>query len=54
MKKIILILLTVFLNGALFSCSPDSISEESQIEQATGDEDGEILPQEEEDDGDNG
>lgn len=44
MKKIILILLTVFLNGALFSCSPDSVSEDDTILEvrATEGEDGEI------------
>lgn len=44
MKKIFLIFLTVFLNGALFSCSPDSVSEdETMLElKATEGEDGEI------------
>ena len=44
MKKIILIFITVFLNGVLFSCSPDSITEDDKIleVQATEGEDGEI------------
>lgn len=54
MKKIILILLTVFLNMALFSCSPDSITEDSSIQRietlATGGEDGQTPAGEEEDD----
>lgn len=53
MKKILLILITVFLNTVLFSCTPDPVSETSYAEQATGDEDGEILPKEDKDDGDN-
>lgn len=46
MKKISLIVLTVILNMALFSCSTDDLAlEEIKIEQqATGDEDGDILP----------
>ena len=49
MKKFILIILTVFLNGAIFSCTPNSIAEEEvQFEQlATEGEDGEIVPEEE-------
>lgn len=52
MKKIILITVTVFLNFALFSCTPtdESFLESSQTEATTGD-DGEILPDEEDEDG---
>jgi hypothetical protein len=48
MKKIYLILLTVFLNMALFSCTPQAISEtgKATTEQATTGDDGEILPPE--------
>ncbi len=55
MKKLILITITVFLNIALFSCTPsdESFLETSQTEQGTTGDDGEILPDEEEDDGDN-
>ncbi|MFK7749257.1 MAG: hypothetical protein AB8B65_12750 [Kordia sp.] len=44
MKKFSLIILTVFLNCALFSCTPTSIAEEEvQFEQqATEGEDGEV------------
>ena len=44
MKKFSLIILTVFLNGAIFSCTPNSIAEdEIQYEQqATEGEDGEV------------
>ncbi|MDG1729054.1 MAG: hypothetical protein P8I04_04180 [Algibacter sp.] len=48
MKKIILITLTVFLNLALFSCSPQEIVESgpSATDTETGccGDDGEILP----------
>lgn len=52
MKKFSLIILTVFLNGAIFSCTPNSIAEdEIQYEQqATEGEDGEIVPDEDDDD----
>lgn len=53
MKKIILILLTVFLNSAIFSCSPESISDGINNEQQTTGNDGEILPPEDSDDGNN-
>ena len=48
MKKIYLILFTVFLNMALFSCTPQAISEtgKATIEQETGGDNGEILPPE--------
>ncbi|EDP98384.1 hypothetical protein U8527_20510 [Kordia algicida OT-1] len=44
MKKFSLIILTVFLNGAIFSCTPTSIAEEEiQYEQqATEGEDDEM------------
>ncbi|PTX63946.1 hypothetical protein C8N46_101556 [Kordia periserrulae] len=50
MKKFSLIILTVFLNCALFSCTPNSIAEEEvQFEQqATEGDDGEMTPEEEE------
>jgi hypothetical protein len=46
MKKISLIVLTVILNMSLFSCSTDDLTlDDINIEQqATGDEDGDILP----------
>lgn len=44
MKKIYLILLTVFLNLAFFSCTPNSINEDSETPQACCDEDGDLLP----------
>lgn len=49
MKKFSLIILTVFLNGAIFSCTPNSIAEdETQFEQqATEGEDGEVTNGEE-------
>jgi hypothetical protein len=49
MKKFSLIILTVFLNGAIFSCTPNSIAEdEIQFEQqATEGEDGEVTEGEE-------
>ena len=45
MKKFSLIILTVFLNGAIFSCTPNSIAEdETQYEQqSTEGEDGEVT-----------
>ena len=48
MKKIYLILFTVFLNMALFSCTPQAISEngKSTTEQVAIGDDGEILPPE--------
>ena len=56
MKKIVLILVTVILNIFLFSCSSDDLIQKDgsalELQQTTGD-DGEILPPEEEDDGDN-
>ncbi len=44
MKKFSLIILTVFLNCAIFSCTPNSIAEEdAQFEQqATEGEEGEV------------
>ena len=49
MKKFSLIILTVFLNCALFSCTPNSIAEdEIQFEQeATEGDDGEVSTDEE-------
>lgn len=48
MKKFNLIILTVFLNCALFSCTPTSIAEEeAQFEQlATEGDDGEMSGEE--------
>lgn len=53
MKKFSLIILTVFLNGAIFSCTPTSIAEEeTQYEQqATEGEDGEVSGSEGGEDG---
>lgn len=50
MKKFSLIILTVFLNCAIFSCTPNSIAEEDvQFEQqATEGEEGEMESGEEE------
>ncbi|WP_430411581.1 hypothetical protein [Kordia sp.] len=52
MKKFSLIILTVFLNGAIFSCTPNSIAEDEiqYKHQATEGDDGEVLPDEEDDD----
>ncbi len=50
MKKIILIILTVFLNAGLFSCTPteDAYLDDNQTELSpTGGEDGDIPPEEE-------
>tara|TARA_R110002167_G_scaffold247308_7_gene452909 strand:- start:355 stop:519 length:165 start_codon:yes stop_codon:yes gene_type:complete len=45
MKKIYVILFTVFLNLGLFSCTPDSISEgELQIQACCGGDNGDIPP----------
>lgn len=54
MKKFSLIILTVFLNGAIFSCTPTSIAEEEvQFEQqATEGEDEEFEDEEESSRGD--
>ena len=54
MKKFSLIILTVFLNGAIFSCTPNSIAEdEIQYEQeATEGDDGEMSEGEGEEDED--
>lgn len=54
MKKFSLIILTVFLNLALFSCTPNSIAEdEIQYEQqATEGDDGEVIPEVEDGDED--
>ncbi len=52
MKKIIIVLV-VFLNMALFSCTPtDETFLESEQTEATQGENGEILPDEEQDNGD--
>lgn len=55
MNKLYLIVVTVFLNLALFSCTPnDEVSlDEYHTEATNGGEDDEILPDEDEDDGDN-
>lgn len=55
MKKFSLIILTVFLNGAIFSCTPNSIAEdEIQFEQqATEGDDGEVTGEGNDDEGDN-
>jgi len=45
MKKISLIIFTVILNTALFSCTPDSLASEEETilaQEATGGEDGDI------------
>lgn len=54
MKKFSLIILTVFLNGAIFSCTPNSIAEEEiQFEQlATEGDDGEVVDETDDDDDD--
>lgn len=46
MNKIYLLLLTVFLNLAFFSCNPTSLTDDALIEQADNccDEEGDILP----------
>ena len=45
MKKIYVIMFTVFLNGAFFSCNPESITDEIEVvPQACCDENGEIDP----------
>ncbi len=44
MKKIILIVFTVFLNVVAFSCSPQSLSSEDTIPQACCGEDDHIPP----------
>lgn len=47
MKKIYLLLLTVFLNATFFSCNPTSLIEDELIEQQATDccdEEGDILP----------
>ncbi|MBL7559841.1 hypothetical protein JAO71_08500 [Olleya sp. YSTF-M6] len=54
MKKLFIIVFTVFLNVAFYSCTPTSLDDESdKVEMGTGGEDGEILPEDPEDDGDN-
>ncbi len=54
MKKIILILLTVFLNVTLFSCTSmeDAVLDENPTELSPTGEDGDILPDEDTNDGD--
>ncbi|WP_165605777.1 hypothetical protein [Flavivirga aquatica] len=45
MKKITLIILTVFLNVGLFSCSPETVTENNNPqEQLCCDEEGPIIP----------
>jgi len=44
MKKIVLIMFTVFLNIALYSCSPTSTTDDTIQPQACCGDDGEILP----------
>lgn len=51
MKKFILIILTVFLNVTLFSCTSmeDAVLDENPTELSPTGEDGDILPDEEDD-----
>jgi len=44
MKKIYIILFTVFLNMGLFSCTPQSITSDLQDTQACCGDDGELPP----------
>ena len=44
MKRIYIILFTVFLNTALFSCTKDAIAEEEVVLQACCGDDGDIPP----------
>ncbi|MCB0453151.1 MAG: hypothetical protein KDC94_09775 [Aequorivita sp.] len=44
MKKIILLLFTVFLNMGLFSCTPQTISEELKSTQACCGDEGHFPP----------
>jgi len=44
MKKIILVLLTVFLNLGLYSCTPQAMSEEVKNTQACCGDDGDLPP----------
>ncbi len=44
MKKIYVILFTVFLNAAYFSCTPQNLSDEANVPQACCGEDDPILP----------
>ena len=44
MKKIYLVLLTVFLNFAFFSCTPEALNENVNVPQACCDDDGDIPP----------
>lgn len=56
MRKISIILITVFLNSPLFfSCQPDTAFEDSYLydqQQLTGDDDGKIRPKDGDDDDD--
>lgn len=49
MKKIYLILLTVFLNMVFFSCTPNSVNEDLPTVQTDIGEDGEIEEEDEDD-----
>jgi hypothetical protein len=44
MKKIAIIIFAVFLNMGLFSCTPQSITEDLQTPQACCGDDGDIPP----------
>lgn len=44
MKKIYLLLLTVFLNVAFFSCTPEALNENVTVPQACCGDDGELPP----------
>ena len=44
MKKIYIIMFTVFLNGIIFSCTPENLKEEINTTQACCGEDGDLEP----------
>jgi len=44
MKKIIIILLTIFLNIGLYSCTPQALNEDLQTPQACCGDEGELPP----------
>ncbi|MEW4923940.1 hypothetical protein [Algibacter sp. 2305UL17-15] len=54
MKKIYLMMLTVFLNMALFSCSPQTVAEDNNAPQACCGEEDHIPPPPPEDGEDGG
>ncbi len=44
-KKIYIILITVFLNAGLFSCTPEAVSEEeAELQACCGGDDGDLPP----------